>query len=176
MAAAHHASPSYITPIDANPDDIERECNQQHEGECDQSLHFGFRIGISISLLLVASAVFLLTVSWALPISFALTIVAAILGIVALCRPGYCCSRSQRCEYSRSSRKTLAVTVVCSSICILLHLIFILRVVVANEPEQFPGSPEYLCLVILTPFATVMSMLFTCHCAMERRRRLSNAI
>ena len=125
VAAAHHASPSYMSPIDANPDDIERECNQQHEGECDQSLLFNFRMGISISLLLVASAVFLLTVSWALPISFALTTVAALLGIVALCRPGYMCcrSRSQRYKYSKSSQKTLTVAVVGSSICSLLHLI-----------------------------------------------------
>ena len=97
--------------------------------------------------------------------SFPMVILALVAGIVALWpdQSGY--------RYPTWARNALIAAVIGSGICVLVYVVFIIRVnvVAADEQEQHGNnSPEYLCLAVLTPLVMALSLLFLCLLAVDK--------
>ena len=153
---------------------VENAHNEQDEAQDEieergylstrDSKRAGLGLGIGIFLLLIISLLFLF-VGWGGIVSLGTTAIATILGIMLLCGPCCCCGRVKRYSYPMAARRIASGLVCTCSICILLYLIFILRVSIPDEPQVFVGSIEWLIIVILTPIALVLSLVFVLLCA-----------
>ena len=129
------------------------------------SKNVGIGIGCGIFILLILS-IFFLFISWGGVLSMGTTAVATVLGIVALCGPGCCCRCAKRYRYTRPARNILTGLVCCLGTCVVVYLIAIFRALAGfSNPKGFVGSVEWLCVVILSPIALVLSLVFVLQCA-----------